>query len=88
MSRSVIRGLGLGQILCKQDSIIILLILCANTTWSVTPKEDHSLRIFEKKVLRKKSESERERETALKETGENCRARGSIKFRLHHITLW
>ena len=49
-------------------TIILPVVMCGCETWSLTLREDHRLRVFENKVLRKIFGL---RETKLQENGEN-----------------
>jgi hypothetical protein len=65
-------------------SIILPVVLYGCETWSLTLKEEHRLRMFEKRVLRRISGPERDEVT---ETGENYTMRSSLICTIHQILL-
>jgi hypothetical protein len=67
--------------LCK--TIILPVVLYGSETWSLTLREEHTLRVFENRVLRrifgwKKDE-------VMRESGGNCIMRSFIICTLHQV---
>jgi uncharacterized membrane protein len=48
-----IRKISKKKVKVKTYKIIILLLVCACQTWSLTLREEHRLRVFENRVLRR-----------------------------------
>jgi hypothetical protein len=59
-------------------------ILYGRETWSFTLREEHRLRVFENRVLRRIFGPERDE---VKEVGENCIMRSCMVCTLHPVLL-
>jgi hypothetical protein len=62
--------------------IILPVILCGCETWSLIVREEHKLRVFENRVVRRIFGPKRDGVT---ESGENCITRSFIICTLHHV---
>jgi hypothetical protein len=65
-------------------TIILLVVLYGCETWCLTLREEHRLRPFENRVLRRIFGLKR---AEVAEVGENCIMRSFITYPLHHIQL-
>jgi hypothetical protein len=63
---------------------ILSIVLNGCETWSLTPKEEHRLRVFENRVLRRIFQQKREK---WQEAGEGCIMSIIITCTLHKILL-
>jgi hypothetical protein len=63
-------------------TVILLVVLYGCETWSLTLREEHRLRVFENRVLRRIFEPRRNEIT---EGGENCIMRSFIACTLHQV---
>jgi hypothetical protein len=66
------------------ETIILPVVLYRCETWSLTQREEHRLRVFENRVLRRIFELKREK---WQEAGEDCIMRSFITYMLCQILL-
>jgi hypothetical protein len=64
-------------------TIILPVVLCGCETWSLTLREEHTLRVFENRVLRRIFGPKRDEVTG--EFGENCVIRSFITCTLLQV---